>query len=343
VPPKPRLHLPYAEWPLPDRLLWARSFGNDDPFGEASHLASTSQARCLWAWRRFFGYLAIYEPTALELASNKRLTVERVRSFVAHLAETNAPRSVAGTIDALYQAARVIMPECDLSWLKTLKTRLHRAAPETAPARPTITSVQLLELGQQLMDQNKPAALASISIPNAIRYRDGLIVALLAFIPLRLKNITTLEIGRHLVREGDQWFITIPGKQTKTGTAIEFVLPELLKPYLLFYLDVVRPRILRHARCDALWVSRKYGALSSIGVCKSFNRLSSRIGFRITSHNARHAAATTWAISVPEQINIARDLLAHSDLRTTIRYYNRARGIEASRAYASLIAAKRFR
>jgi integrase len=62
------------------------------------------------------------------------------------------------------------------------------------------------------------------------------------------------------------------------------------------------------------------------------------LGFRISPHDVRDAAATTWAIAAPERIGVARDLLALSDLRTTTRHYNRARGIEASRAYASVIA-----
>jgi hypothetical protein len=35
---------------------------------------------------------------------------------------------------------------------------------------------------------------------------------------------------------------------------------------------------------------------------------------------------------------ISRDLLAHADLRTTEKHYNRARGIEASRAHSRVIA-----
>jgi hypothetical protein len=37
-------------------------------------------------------------------------------------------------------------------------------------------------------------------------------------------------------------------------------------------------------------------------------------------------------------VGVARDLLAHSDLCTTIKHYNRARGIEASRAHCQVIA-----
>jgi hypothetical protein len=46
-------------------------------------------------------------------------------------------------------------------------------------------------------------------------------------------------------------------------------------------------------------------------------------------------------VAAPDHILVARDLLAHSDLRTTTKYYNRAKGIEASRAHALLISEMR--
>jgi integrase/recombinase XerD len=338
--PQPRLHLPYKQWPVVDQLRWQSAFCNDDPFAgvAGARLAKASQHRCLCAWRRLLGFLAIHEAAALEDAPAERLTIERVRAFVTHLAETNAPISVASVIDALYQAARLMVPEADWAWLKNLKSRLHAAAPAKSSAGPVITSVQLLDLGQKLMDESRPALDSQLDIHNAVQYRDGLMIALVAFVPIRPRNLAALEIGRHLVKEGDQRFIIIPREETKTSTAIEFPFPELLEPYLALYLDVVRPRILGHRTCAALWVSPKGGALSQVGINKSFNRLSTRLGFRITPHDARDAAATTWAISAPDQIGVARDLLAHSDLRTTIKHYNRARGIEASRAYSQMTA-----
>jgi integrase/recombinase XerD len=340
---EPRLHLPYGQWPAADRLLWVRSFCNYDPFAEAAgaRLAKASQRRCLFAWRRFLGFLTSHEPAALEDAPGERLTIERIRAFVSDLAKTNAPTSVASVVGGLYQGARFMIPEADWAWLKNVKSRLHAAAPAKTSAAPVITSVQLLDLGQKLMDESKPAPGSPLDIRNAVRYRDGLMIALVAFVPIRPRNLTGLEIGRHLVKEGDRWSVIIPREETKTGTAIDFQFPELLEPYLAFYLDVIRPRILRRATCAALWVSLKGGALSQVGIGISFNRLSARLGFRVTPHDARDAAATTWAVSAPAQIGVARDLLAHSDLRTTIKYYNRARGIEASRAYSRMIAGMR--
>lgn len=235
-----------------------------------------------------------------------------------------------------------MMPARDWTWLKAIKARLYRAAPPHASRGPVITSVQLLELGQQLMDESKPIPGTPISMYDAIRYRDGFMIALLAFIPIRRKNLAALEIGRHLIQEGDGWFVIIPGEETKTGTPIEFPVPELLESYLTIYLDIVRPKLLRGADSATLWVNSQGGALQYGPIGTTISRYSKRyLGFHIALHDVRDAAATTWALSAPHQIGIARDLLAHSDVRTTIKHYNRARGIEASRAYGRVLAGMR--
>lgn len=171
--------------------------GSDDPFADAAgaRLAKASRDNYLVAWRRFLGFLAIHEPTASEIPPAERLTVERIRSFVAHLARTNSPQSVAAGVDKLYHAARVMMPERDWTWLKAVKARLYRAAPAPARRGPVITSIQLLDLGEQLMDESKSTPGTPISTGDAVRYRDGLMVALLAFVRsdtkilLRLRSI----------------------------------------------------------------------------------------------------------------------------------------------------------
>jgi integrase/recombinase XerD len=341
-----RVLLPYAQWPVIDKRLWECAMSSNDPFGNTAgrQLAKATQQNYLLAWRHFLRLLATVEPMALDAPPSERLTIERVRALVHHLAETNTPRSVAAQIGRLYEVARLMMPDLDWSWLKFVKARLRTAAPALLRKGPVITSVQLLGVGQQLMDESHPSLSNPISLADAVRYRDGLMIALLAFVPLRRKNITAIEIGRHLVQEGDRWFIIIPREETKTGTSIEFAVPELLVPYLATYLSIVRPRILQGPSCKALWINREGGALSPGAVSAVvIRRTARRLGIRISPHDVRDAAATTWAVAAPGQIGIARDLLSHSDLRTTTRYYNRARGIEASRAYAQLVAERRRR
>jgi hypothetical protein len=115
-----------------------------------------------------------------------------------------------------------------------------------------------------------------------------------------------------------------------------------LEQYLATYLDIVRPQMLRDPTCAALWLNSRGGALAYAKISDIIaHHSTTRLGLRITTHDVRDAAATTWAIFKPEQIGVARDLLGHSDLRTTSGYYIRARGIEVSRAHNQLIAAIR--
>jgi integrase/recombinase XerD len=282
-------------------------------------------------------------PTVFTKNRDRLLEADVARRFLAELLDHKQLRGLLSddhfSVDALYQTARMLMPHHDWTWLKAVKARLYAAAPARGRSGPVITSVQLLDVGQQLMDGSKPTPGIPIRMADAIRYRDGLMIALVAFILLRRKNLAALEIGRHLIREGDGWFVIVPRTETKKkSSSVEVAIPELLLPYLATYLDIIRPRMLQRPTCNALWVSPCGGALPYSAIWRIFIRHTARrLGIRIAPHDARDAGATTWAIAAPGQIGVARDLLGHSDLRTTTKHYNRARGIEASRAHALVI------
>ena len=85
-----------------------------------------------------------------------------------------------------------------------------------------MTSEKLHELGIKLMDD----ALASCRPPTSWRvqtaFRDGLIIALLALIPLRRRTLEALRIGKQLVRSGDQWVLDIPAEDVKTKRPLDY-------------------------------------------------------------------------------------------------------------------------
>ncbi len=189
------------------------------------------------------------------------------------------------------------------------------------------------------MEESKSPPDAPIRTRDALEFRDGLMIALAGCIPIRRKNLAALEIGHQLVRENDCWFIIVPAEESKTKISMPYLVPEFLEPYLAHYLDVVRPTLLRDPTCPALWVSSKGGAICYGAIGHIFSsRLTSRLGFRVTLHDARDAAVTMWAVFAPDQIGVASDLLGHRDPDTRDEFYNRARGIEASRAYRKLVA-----
>jgi integrase len=344
--PKPRLHLPFADWPEIDQQMWNAAVNSNDPFDDSprARLAKTTLHKYWMGWRRFLGFLTITEPDVLQKKPFERLTPKRSRRFVEHLRETNTAHSVAIQIDSLYGAARTLMPAKDWIWLRNMKTRLYDVAPRGNTVRPVITSVQLVDLGMALMEESNISTNKTIRMADAIRFRDGLMIAFVAQIPLRHKNFAEIEVGRDLIKEDDNWSIVIPPEETKTRTYLDFPIPDSIRDGLIMYLNVVRPRMLRRSGCKALWVSAKGGPLSYSAVGPVVTRhTTERLGIRITPHDARDAAATTWAIAAPDKVGISRDLLAHSDLRTTQKYYNRAKGIEASRAHNHTIAQLRAR
>jgi hypothetical protein len=163
-------------------------------------------------------------------------------------------------------------------------------------------------------------------------------IALLAQVPLRHKNFAALEIARDLIKEGDDWFIVIPPEETKTKTYLDFQIPESLRNQFATYLNRIRPRMLRRQGRKAFWVSPKGRSIVIFG------RRTDR--HEAYFQTARHLDYTprrprrcgdNVAIAAPEHVWISRDLLAHADLRTTTKYYNRAKGIEASRAHGRII------
>jgi hypothetical protein len=73
-----------------------------------------------------------------------------------------------------------------------------------------------------LMEESKISADKPIPMADAVRYRDGLMIALLAQVPLRPRNSAELEIDRDVIKEGDNWSIVISPDDTKTRTLSRF-------------------------------------------------------------------------------------------------------------------------
>jgi hypothetical protein len=339
-----RRHLAHSEWPAEDQALWEAATVEDDVFSEAAgaRLAPATIKRYFYGWSRFLGFLALDEPAALRLGVVARVTKPRIVSFVEHLRATNIPRSVAAHVEAAYHAARIMMPEQNWSWLKLTKSRLHHAAPPSRGRGPVITSMQLLDLGLELLTKAERRFTGLLRMNDAVLYRDGVMIALSAFVPIRRKNHAEIRIGHEFQCYGDGYLISLPDRQTKTKKTVEFEVPEMLVPYLTTYLTRVRPRILRMGSSSALWVSPRGGALSYSALGNVLPRHAEcRLKIHLSMHDVRDAAATTWAIAAPDQILVSRDLLGHTKTETAVKHYNRAKGIEASRSYSHILKKRR--
>jgi hypothetical protein len=75
-----------------------------------------------------------------------------------------------------------------------------------------VGATDLFDFGLDLI---KRASSASTALQRAVTYRDGLMISILSFRPLRLTNLVGLELGRTFVWRGETWWIDTPGKRRK--------------------------------------------------------------------------------------------------------------------------------
>jgi integrase len=82
-------------------------------------------------------------------------------------------------------------------------------------------------------------------LKQAVVVRNGLMVALLAFCPVRLRNFASLKIGQTFVRQAGEWWIVL--EDTKSGTPDHRPVDHALSNDIEAYLNVYRPVLLAHS------------------------------------------------------------------------------------------------
>jgi integrase len=188
----------------------------------------------------------------------------------------------------------------------------------------------------------KANATENISLACALGYRDGLMIALLALIPLRRRTLAALRIGRQLVRSGDHWALDIPARDIKTKRPLEYPISAELSGRIDLYLNQFRCRIPGAKAHDYLWASKDGGPMLDKTIyAKIRRRTRETLGFPVNPHRFRRAAATLWSNRDPANVRGVKDLLGHASFGTTEKHYIMAQSRVAGRALARAIESER--
>ena len=167
---------------------------------------------------------------------------------------------------------------------------------------------------------------------------------------MRLKNLTSLVIGQHLIFGDRAYGLKLTAAETKTGRPYVAAVPPELTPYIDGWLQVHRPHMQSIARGKGemgsnvghLWVDRGGRPMSGKAIRDQIkSRTRQAFGKAIWPHLFRDCAVTELVDCAPEQIGIAPDLLGHSDLQTTKKHYIQAVGMKAHAKVQEVIAARR--
>jgi integrase len=170
--------------------------------------------------------------------------------------------------------------------------------------------------------------------------RNGLIIALLGYCPIRLKNFAALEIGNTFKEIKGSWWIILPSISTKTHRPNDRRVDELLYPAIDVYLNLARP-VLRGTSPDtnALWISSTTGSSmtkKNLGILISKITLET-VGVDVSPHLFRTAGVTTAAVLASNLPHLGSALLNHTDPRVAEEHYNRATSLRAAKIYAELV------
>jgi site-specific recombinase XerD len=203
--------------------------------------------------------------------------------------------------------------------------------PRSKSDRWVLTEV-LVEAGLTLIAEAENSGTMS-KLGQARQVRNGLMVAMLAMYPVRLKNFASLEIGRNFVEIKGSWWIVLSAAETKEGRPDERRVDDLLKPTLDRYLRKYRPLLAAaNQPTAALWLSSNDGvSMSYAGVERALTETTrSTVGVAVSPHLFRTAIASSAALHGGANPHLASALLHHTDSGITEAHYNRASSLSAA-------------
>lgn len=259
-----------------------------------------------------------------------------VEAFVTDLkGRMLAPWSVHSHIEAVRIAAVcVIDPRCDWDWLTGVERRL-RAEAKCAPgakrkAARRVSLQTLAALGYALLNEARSAPHWGAN--EAVRFRDGLMILILAYRALRRANLLALQIGTTLILDAKGARVQFAAAMMK-GRRSYGVRIDPLRPLIDEYLRDWRPRLGVPPEEPMFWAARRGAPLSaSAWSTRIGDLIKKRLGVRISPHFFRDRLATTLVEDRPtDGAALGTVMLAHRDGGVTDRHY---------RAYAESLAAQ---
>jgi integrase len=333
--------LPLDLWPEADRKAWiaaGQPAARLKPGGRAGHLRPTTRKHYTERYACFLGFLH-RGGLLTEGAPAANVTPEKVDAYLADLKDRAASTTMHNSISHLRLVAKIIARGRDFDWLSEIENDLALAKRPRSKFDRVVLAEVLVEAGLALMHEAELSKTVTI-LGRACQFRNGLMVALLGFCPIRRKNFTDLEVGRSFVKIRGKWWIVLSASETKEKRADQRRVDEVLTPFIERYLSQYRPVLARSTnRGSALWLSARCGTpITAAHVTDLINAVTlSTVGVAVSPHLFRAAAASTAAMYGGENPHLGSSLLHHTDPNLVNKHYNRATCLSAAANFRQVI------
>jgi len=291
--------------------------------------------------RRYGYFLDFLDRSGLldrSAAPASQVTPGNVARYMEELKKRVSSVTAHGSIYKLRRASQLLDPCRECGWLIEHEKDLALVMRPRSKADRLVLTEVLVECGLTLMTEEGSTTLSRLG--KARQFRDGLMVAMLALHPIRLKNFSDLTIDRNLVNIAGVWWITLPAAETKEKRPDERRIDKAIAAALSSYLSEYRSVLARNrSQSSALWLSSNDGQPMTRNAVAAVIERTTRmaIGVGVSPHMFRTAAASSAAVHANHAPYLGSALLNHRDRRVTEEHYNRASSLSAASNYSRLI------
>jgi len=175
------------------------------------------------------------------------------------------------------------------------------------------------------------------TVVDAVTAQLAVAIAILQAVPIRIQNLSSLDLEQHLVERGNRVYVLIPGEEVKNGRPYQLELPgevaDLIAWYCMDYRD-----LLAEVPTTALFPGEQGGPKkpSTLGV-QITKRVQAYLGLPVNPHLFRHIAAKLYLDRRPGEYALVSRLLNHKSVATTMRAYTGTESVSAARHYQNLV------
>jgi integrase/recombinase XerD len=333
---KTRTCLYPSDWPRMDREALDRGLGRRGLFdtSDAAHWSTDTLDLNIRGHGTFLFFAQGRGELRTQSSPAARARGQLLIDFINDSKARLQPSALAITLRSMAAMLRVIDPDGDRSEVEAAARYYRRIAKHSRDKR-KIVSVGASELYYAGLARMERLEAKAITDPvSGVAFGDGLMMAMLAANPVRLKNVHGSRSGVHVVQTaGGNYECRFSPSETKNRERVQAELPASLTRFIERWLNAVRPFLLGANNHDAMWMTSRGNPMSRPWIYSRFcNATEEELGVRINPHAVRHIAATSIAVSMPASAKIIPFVL-HNDARTAQEHYNLADQLSASYQY----------
>lgn len=337
-----------------DLCQYTRSLEAPDPFDSLSR-TSPLRPTTIDSYRKKlirFASLLVQQGTSLDDIVDLAYLVhpsnaERGLRLLLDKSEQKTTRNIDQIASLLTNLARsyVRVTDEDLAALAHFKKRLQmppqkgmteKNRARLRPLRDKATLRRIRALPDNLCAANQAQPRSHKSL---LDQEIAIAIAILQYCPIRIKNLSAIELERHLQRPGNgRVFLKFEGSETKTKKSIEFELPAHVVRLIDHHLANRSPVLCAAA---SRWLFPKRDGSGSIAPRHLGERIKKcirkEVGIDMNPHLFRHLAATLWLDKNPGSYEVVRRLLGHSSISQTLDLYADFEAASATRLFAEMV------